>query len=77
MNLMHALDGLAIPLGGGEVVDDMNASDDQNLLLELNLTDRIGGQLFDLNLARCQRAGKGARQSARSGSDDVVQCRRM
>lgn len=77
MNRMDTLDRLAIPPVRGEMVDDVNAPDDEDLLIELDLADRVGGQFFDRDLARCQRACKGARQSARGRGDDVVERRRV
>jgi hypothetical protein len=61
MDRMGMVDRLAVAIRRRQVIDDVDALDDQHLLLELDLADRVGGQLFDVDLARSQRAGKGAR----------------
>ena len=42
MNRMHAFDCLPVRTRGGEVVGHVNAFDDQDFLLELDLTGDIG-----------------------------------
>ena len=77
MDRVDSLDRLAVTIRRRQVVNDANAFDDQDLLLELHFANSVSGQLFDLDLARYQRAGKSARQSAGRRSDDVVERRRM
>ena len=77
MDRVDSLDRLAMTIRRSQVVNDANAFDDQDLLLELDFANSVSGQLFDLDLARYQRAGKSARQSARRRRDDVVERRRM
>ena len=75
MHRMDTLDGRAVRIGSCQVVGDMDAFDDENLLLELDFARDVGGQLTDSDLARCQRASECSRQSAAGSGDDVVERR--
>src|SRR5215216_4920912 len=71
--------GLLSPvLGHLEPVADGDAADNQHLVLELDVADRLDVVLLgiDLDLTRFQRAGEGAGQSPAGGGDDVVECGR-
>ena len=72
VNRVNALDGLAVRTGSGQVVDDVDALDDQDFLFELDFARDVGGQLVDSDLARCQRASEGSRQSTGGRCDNIV-----
>ena len=71
---MHALDRLLVFLCRGEVQRDMNALDDENPVFVFHFADDFGGELAAgrIDLARLQRASKGAEESAAGGGDEVV-----
>ncbi len=73
-----ALDLVARRVGGdAEPVRDMDPLDHENVVLELDLADRLACQpaLARIDTTRLQRAPEGAGQSAARGGDDVVECR--
>ncbi len=53
----------------------MHASQDEDAAVLFNFAPNLTGQIRRLNddLARCQRAGKGARESPAGGRDDVIE----
>ena len=57
----------------------MDPPEDEHAALLFDLTHHVRDQIFgsDFDLARTQRAGKSARQSAARGRNDVVDGRRM
>jgi hypothetical protein len=71
---MHALGIRASVLRHGEAVMDSDALDHQHPVLGLDLADRLDLEPLTLNLdlARLQRPGESAGQSAAGGGDDVV-----
>jgi hypothetical protein len=56
-----------------EMEGNFDALNHEYLTLSLYLADRIGVETLEGNLTRCQRAGKGAEQSATCCSDYVVE----
>jgi hypothetical protein len=66
VNVEHALYGLAVFPVRGEVKCSLDPLDHQHLVLGLYLPDGVGVEalLVEGKLTRCQRAGKGAEQSA-------------
>ena len=71
----HPLDGGPLGLVGGQPVGDVDTPDDQDLAVQLDLTDRVclettasGG-----DAARLQRAPEGPGQSAGGRGHQVVQ----
>jgi hypothetical protein len=72
---LNALD-LLVPVIGdpAQPVGHGDALDDQGLVLEHNLADRLDVEVIspDLDVTRFQRAGKGARQSPTRSRDHVV-----
>jgi hypothetical protein len=73
VNGVHALDDIRRSVGRGKVVRNVNALDHEHIAVELDLADGIGGELFDFDLARCQRACKRSGQSTSGCGDDVVE----
>lgn len=71
----HALYGLAILLLRSEMEGLLDPLKYENLVLCLYLTDSIGVETILVvgNLTRCQRAPKGAEQSAPSRCDQVIE----
>ena len=51
----------------------LDALDDEHLALDLDLSDCLGLEVTERHLTRCQRARKGAEQSAARGGDHVVE----
>jgi hypothetical protein len=51
----------------------LDALDDEHFALDLDLSDRLGVEVLERHLTRCQRARKGAEQSAARGGDHVVE----
>lgn len=76
MDAVHPLDGRPVPLGL-QIVPHVNALDHQHPLLLADLPAHVGHEVVrrDDDSARCQRAGKGARQSATGGGHHVIQRR--
>jgi len=71
-----ALDLVAWCVGGdAESVGDADPLDDEDVVLELDLADRLARQpaLARVDSTRLQRAPEGAGQSAAGGGDDVVE----
>jgi hypothetical protein len=66
---------LPIRLLGLQLKDDVDAADDQDIVLQLNLADRLRHQslIRGVYVTRLQRASKGSGQSTRSGGDNIVQ----
>jgi hypothetical protein len=62
-----------------QLVVDRDALDHEDVVLGLDLSDRLNLEPFalDLDLTRLQRAGESARQSAAGGGHDIVEGRRM
>jgi hypothetical protein len=62
-----------------EVVPDVDPAQHQHTAVLLHLAGDFPDQIViaKLDLARCQRAGKSARESATSRGDDVVDRRRV
>lgn len=60
-----------------QVVDDVNASYDQDLILRLYLARHLRRQALAarVDLARLQRAPEGSRESTASGGNDVIERR--
>ena len=58
---------------------DVNASDDEHVLIGLDLADSFGDQasFASRDLTRLQRASKGPAQSTGSAGDDVIERRRV
>ncbi|HVF00840.1 MAG TPA: hypothetical protein VNA27_05800 [Rubrobacteraceae bacterium] len=54
---------------------NFDALNDEYFTLGLYLPDRIGVEIIEGNLTRCQRAGKSAEQSATRRSDHIVEGR--
>jgi hypothetical protein len=54
---------------------DVNPPDDEDVFLELHLSDGLGNQplIRCIDLTRLQRAPKGSGQSTGGGCDDVIQ----
>lgn len=77
VNVVYALDQLRRGIGRGEIVGDVDAFDHEHVAFELELSDGIGCEFFDSDLARCQRSCKGAGQSTGGSGNDVVQCCRV
>jgi hypothetical protein len=76
MDVVSTLDILAPIVGdAAQTIGHDDALDDQRLVLEDNLADRLDVEviLANLDMTRFQRAGKGARQSPAGGRDHVVQ----
>ncbi len=73
VDVVHALDCLAIPVRRRQVVDHVNPLDDQYSLLQLDVAGDIRPELLRLDLARSQRADKCPGQSAAGRGDDVVE----
>jgi hypothetical protein len=72
---VDALDLVARVIGDpAQPVGHVDALDDQGLVLEHNLADRLDVEVIspDLDVTRFQRAGKGARQSPTRGRDHIV-----
>lgn len=72
---VHALNLIAAVVRNGEPIVNGDALDDEHLFLEHHLADRLDlvALRIDIDVARFQRAGEGAGQSAASGRHDVVQ----
>jgi hypothetical protein len=79
MEPVDALGLLAPVLRDREPVAHGDAPDDQDLVVEHDLADRLDvvALWIDLDLTRFQRAGEGAGQSAAGGGHDVVERRRV
>jgi hypothetical protein len=79
MQAVDALDGGAGLGRGGEVIGDVDAADDQDIVLELDLARDLGGEaaVAGVDLARLQRASEGAGQSAAGGGHHVVESGRV
>jgi hypothetical protein len=60
-----------------EMEGNFDALNHEYLTLSLYLADRIGVETLEGNLTRCQRAGKGAEQSAAGRRNQVVERRRV
>lgn len=76
MHLPNSLDYIAHALGNPQPVRHVNTPDDQNAAVLANLPADLSGEIvwLELNVARCQRAGKSARQSATCGRHHVIEC---
>jgi hypothetical protein len=74
---VHALDGGASLGRGGEVIGDVDAADDQDVVFELDLTPDLGREatVAGVDVARLQRTSEGAGQSAAGGGYDIVESR--
>jgi hypothetical protein len=75
MESVNPLDRRAGILRRIDLVDHMNAADDEDTLFELDLAPRFGRQSFHRDLTRCQRAPEGSGQSPGGGGHDVVEGR--
>jgi hypothetical protein len=75
----HAFHRLARLAGNLQLIPDMDAPDHQNAFLFLDLTGNVANEVFrlDRDPARCQRASKGAGESAAGRRHHIVQGRRM
>lgn len=75
MDIMRPMSCFALLQIHLELIDHVDAADDQNLFLELDLTDRFRGQITFAcrDTARLQRASEGAGQSTSCGGDHVVE----
>jgi len=64
---------------GFELELHVNPLDDEHIVLQLNLTQRIRGQplIGRINFTRFQRAPEGSRKSTGGRCDNVVQSRGM
>ncbi len=62
MRLPHSFDYIAHVLGNAQPIRHVNKPDDQNAAVLANLPAHVRDEIvrFDLDLTRCQRAGKGA-----------------
>ncbi len=67
---MNAFDDILGSAGRGDRVRNVDASDDEHIVFELDLSDGVRRGLLDVDLARCQRAGKSSGQSTRSRGED-------
>ncbi len=58
----HSFDYIAHVLGNAQPIRHVNTSDDQNTAVLANLPAHVRDEIvrFDLDLTRCQRAGKSA-----------------
>jgi hypothetical protein len=76
---VNAFDRLAMFRRSVEVVDDVDPSDDEHALFGFDLPGdvRLQAAAAGVDLARLQRAPKGAGQSPSRGGHDVVQRRRV
>jgi len=74
VDAVHTLDGVFLLSRRLQRVDDVDALDDEHLVLDFHFTRNFGGELFvaGIDLARLQRASKGAGESAARCGDDVV-----
>lgn len=74
---MHPLGGGTLRGRGGEVIGDVNSPDDEDIVLQLDLTPDLGGKapVARVDVARLQRASEGAGQSAAGGGHHVVEGR--
>ena len=79
MNPVDPLDGFPQVGRSPEGISDMNVPDDQNLVLDDDITTHFGRKIppADGDLTRFQRAGKSADQSAAGRSDHIIQGGRM
>ncbi len=80
METVNPLDDRRVhPVALAQLVVRVNALDQENLALELDLAFDLGGQLAArrINLARLQRAPEGPGQSATGGCYHVVESRRV
>ncbi len=70
----HTLDDLAWCVLGSEQIPHVHSPQDEDVSLLLHLPTNLAGQVggSDFDLARCQRAGKGARESACGRRNHVV-----
>jgi hypothetical protein len=76
VEVVNAVDLVAPVVGdAAQPVGHDDALDDQGLVLEDDLADRLDVEviLANVDVTRLQRAGKGARQSPARGRDHVVQ----
>lgn len=75
MNSVRPLRGGVLLGAQAQVVADVDAANDQDVAVLLNLTGCLGREkaLACWNLARFQRTAKGARQSAGGRGDEVVE----
>ncbi len=75
MHGVGSLDGVPQSRIHIEMVVHADAPEDQHPILFLDFTDDLSPQVvpFEFDLARCQRAGKGARESAASRRHEVVE----
>ena len=66
---------LPIRLLGLQLKDDVDAADDQDIVLQLNLADRLRHQslIRSVYVTRLQRASKGSGKSTGSRSNNVVE----
>ena len=77
---MHALGSRPLFRRRRETEPDVDAADYQHMVLGfLDLPSRRGSQVLTgrCDPARLQRASEGAGESARGGSDDIVERRRV
>jgi len=74
MDAENTLDGLPLAFGRAQLVMSMDALDNQDLAVELDLTGDVARKLViaGVNSARFQRAAEGAAQSAPCGCDYVI-----
>lgn len=78
VDLVDSFDGFAIFSArtsvGLQLIDDVDAFEDQHLVLDLDLAAHLGGQpaLAGIDVARLQRTCQGAGESAACGGDQVI-----
>jgi hypothetical protein len=79
MKAMDSLDLLSADVGNPEPIPNGDAANDENLVLDDNVADRLDlvALRINIDLTRLQRAGESARQSAAGRRDDVVERGRM
>ncbi len=79
MGAVHALDLGATVLRDREPVTHRNSADHQDLLVQHDLADRLNliSLRIDFDVARFQRAGESACQSAAGRGDHIVKRRRV
>lgn len=77
VNRVHSLHEIRIGTRRSDLVGNVNATNHEDVLLLLDLARRAGRDRSNRHVTRLQRACEGSGQSAGSGSDDVIECRRV
>jgi hypothetical protein len=74
---VHTICGISVRLFGLQFQDDVDAANHEDVIFELNFSDRFRHQssIRSIYLTRLQRAPEGSDQSTRRSRDDVIQRR--